>query len=189
MTRSRQTADWGSRAGLAKIVPTSITVGSGTGSVDSLGNVTFSGCSTVDISGAFSSTYDNYKIVYIGTAANGNDGLIRLGTGGVFNSTSGNYRYNFQYAVYTAGTIVGIGSGASGTNWLIGVADGYATSIEIYSPFAARNSAYTVQHARSDGGYITGGGTMTVTTSYDQIRFLQSSGNISGTIQIYGYTK
>jgi hypothetical protein len=32
MTRSRQTADWGSRAGLAKIVPSSVAVGSGTGS-------------------------------------------------------------------------------------------------------------------------------------------------------------
>ena len=63
MTRSRQTADWGSRAGLAKIVPTSVAVGSGTGSADSLGNVTFSGASSGSLNGCFTSTYDKYKIL------------------------------------------------------------------------------------------------------------------------------
>jgi hypothetical protein len=63
MTRSRQTADWGSRAGLAKIVPTSVTVGSGSGSASALGTVTFSGCSSVSLNGVFSSAYNNYKVL------------------------------------------------------------------------------------------------------------------------------
>ena len=63
MTRSRQTADWGSRAGLAKIVPSSVAVGSGTGSANSLGTVTFSGASSVSLNGCFSSTYDNYRLM------------------------------------------------------------------------------------------------------------------------------
>jgi hypothetical protein len=63
MTRSRQTADWGSRAGLAKIVPSSVAVGSGTGSSDTTGKVTFSGASTVSLNGVFTSSYRNYKII------------------------------------------------------------------------------------------------------------------------------
>jgi hypothetical protein len=177
---------WASQ-GLTQIIPSSITVGSGSGSVDANGAVTFSGASTVDISGAFSSTYDNYRIIYIGTAGAG-DVAIRLGTGGSFNATSGNYRYNAQYAVYTSGTIVGFASSTTGTNFIVGNAAAYGTIIDIYSPFAARNSAYTFQSARDDGGYMNGGGTMTVTTSYDQIRFLRTdAGNISGIIRIYGY--
>ena len=177
---------WASQ-GLTQIIPSSVTVGSGSGSVDANGAITFSGASTVDISSAFSSTYDNYRIIYVGTAGAG-DVAIRLGTGGSYNATSGNYRYNGQYAVYTSATITGFNSSTTGTNWIIGNAAGYGTIVDIYSPFAARNSAYTFQQARDDGGYMTGGGTMTVTTSYDQVRFLRTdAGNITGTVRIYGY--
>ena len=175
-------------AGLRMIVPTSIAVGSGSGSVDANGAITFSSATSVDISGAFSSAYDNYRIFYVASAVSAGDIAIRLGTGGSFNSTSGNYRYNAQYAVYTSATITGFNSSTTGTNWIIGNASGYGTIVDIYSPFAARNSAYTFQQARDDGGYMTGGGTMTVTTSYDQVRLIRTdAGSFSGIVRIYGY--
>ena len=63
MTRSRQTADWGSRAGLAKIVPSSVAVGSGSGSFDANGAISFTGASSISINGCFSATYDVYKVL------------------------------------------------------------------------------------------------------------------------------
>jgi hypothetical protein len=176
--------------GLVQIVPSAITATSGSGSISATGAVSFTSATSVDISGAFSSAYDNYRIIYVASAVSAGDIAIRLGTGGSFNSTSGNYRWNGQYAVYTGSTIVGINSGGSGTSWLIGNASGYGTVVDIYSPFAARNSAYTFQQARDDGGYMTGGGTMTVTTSYDQLRLIRTdAGSFSGIIHIYGYRK
>jgi hypothetical protein len=170
--------------GMKLVVPTSVTGGT----VDANGAVTFSSATSVDISGAFSSAYDNYRIFYVASAASAGDIAIRLGTGGSFNSTSGNYRWNGQYAVYTSSTITGFNSSTTGTSWIIGNASGYGTIVDIYSPFAARNSAYTFQQARDDGGYMTGGGTMTVTTSYDQLRLIRTdAGSFSGIVRIYGY--
>jgi len=150
-----------------------------------ISTTTFSNVATQDITFG-SANYDNYKFIYVATAGSG-DVALRLGTGGSFNSTAGNYRYNLQYAVYTSGTITGAGSGGSATNWVIGQAAAYGTIIDVYSPFATKNSAYTWQSARDDGGYMNGGGTLTVTTSYDQIRFYGISGNITGIVYAYGF--
>ena len=176
--------------GLVQIVPSAITATGGSGSISATGAVSFTSATSVDISGAFSSAYDNYRIIYVASAVSAGDIAIRLGTGGSYNATSGNYRYNGQYAVYTSATITGFNSSTTGTSWIIGNASGYGTVVDIYSPFAARNSAYTFQQARDDGGYMTGGGTMTVTTSYDQLRLIRTdAGSFSGIIHIYGYRK
>jgi hypothetical protein len=154
-----------------------------------LNTTSFSGVASQDLPAAtFSSTYENYKIIYKGTAGSGDLGM-RLGTGGSFNSTGGNYRWNLQYATYLAGTISQGNSGASSSTFIIGNA-GFNTSIDLYSPFAVRNTAITWVHSRDDYGYMNGGGAMTVTTSYDQARFFPvSGGNISGTIQVFGYNQ
>jgi len=153
-----------------------------------LNTTSFSAVASQDITFG-SSTYDNYKFIYVASAVVAGDVFIRLGTGGSFNSTSGNYRWNGQYAVYTSASITGLNSGASSTGWLIGNASNYGTIVDVYSPFDTKNSAYTFQSARDDGGYMNGGGTMTVTTSYNQIRFYGPSANISGTVYTYGYNK
>ena len=94
MTRSRQTADWGSRAGLAKVIPSPVAVGSGTGSANTLGTVTFSGASSVSLNGIFSSTYDNYRILLDSTAASASAALnIRVRVSGADASGSD---YNSQ---------------------------------------------------------------------------------------------
>ena len=49
--------------GLVDIAPSSVTVGSGSATVNSSGVVTFTGSSSVSLNGVFSSTYSNYKIV------------------------------------------------------------------------------------------------------------------------------
>ena len=45
------------------VIPTSVSVGSGTGSVSTTGVVTFAGASSVMLNGIFNSTYRNYRIV------------------------------------------------------------------------------------------------------------------------------
>jgi hypothetical protein len=155
-----------------------------------LNTTSFSGVASQDIAtGTFTSAYQNYRIIYMGTAGSGDLGM-RLGTGGTFNTTANNYRYNFQYATYTATTISGAASSTTATSFLIGNA-GFHTVLDLFSPFdSARNTSVTWAHARDDYGYMTGGGAMTVTTSYSQVRFFPlSGGNISGTIYVYGYNQ
>jgi len=49
--------------GTRLIIPSSVAVGSGSGSVSTSGTVTFSGASSVSINDVFSATYDTYQIV------------------------------------------------------------------------------------------------------------------------------
>jgi hypothetical protein len=104
MTRSRQTADWGSRAGLAKIVPSSVAVGSGTGSADTTGTVTVSAASSVSLNGVFSSTYDNYRIFINGNTASNSDVSLRLRVSGTDNSSA---VYNRQFLEANNTSVVG----------------------------------------------------------------------------------
>jgi hypothetical protein len=152
---------------------------------------TFTSVANGDIpTGTFTSAYQNYRIIYEGTAGAG-DIAMRLGDGGVFNATANNYRWNMQFATYTGSTITGSNSSTTQTAFLLGNANGFYSSIDLYSPFdSARNTGMTYLHARSDYGFMTGGGAMTVTTSFSQVRFLATGGgDISGTVYVYGYNK
>ena len=155
-----------------------------------LNTTSFSGVVTQDIpTGTFTSAYQNYRIIYMGTAGAGDLGM-RLGDAGVFNTTANQYRWNFGYAVYTSTTITGGNSGTGASSFTIGNC-GFNTALDLYSPFdSARNTSVTWAHARDDYGFMSGGGAMTVTTSYSQVRFYPlGGGNISGTVYVYGYNK
>jgi hypothetical protein len=191
MTRSRQTADWGSRAGLAKIVPSSVAVGSGTGSSDSLGNVTFSGCSSVSLNDVFSSTYDQYKInltlTYGGTATL----QFRFRVSNADNSSGVHFTERMlannttisAALVDSSATLFTLDNDGSG-----GRGDGI---IDITtSPFAS--------NIKQLGSTFYKGGTPVVringhlfnsTTSFTGFTFIASASTISGTISVYGYTK
>jgi hypothetical protein len=193
MTRSRQTADWGSRAGLAKIVPSSVAVGSGTGSSDALGNVTFSGCSSVSLNGCFSSTYDNYLILssFTGTGSSVNLN-IRLRVSGT--DASGAGTYNFQYIDGSNTSITGARN--SETFLLIGTSSNTSSmlqsvKINLYDVFKASPTAIQSENQSNiSSGYLRfSGGSHTVSTSYDGFTIYPGSGNLTGNIEVFGYTQ
>lgn len=187
MTRSRQTADWGSRAGLAKIVPSSVAVGSGTGSASALGTVSFSGCSSVSLNDVFSATYDNYKVLLTISGANVT-GTMRFRVSGADNSTA---NYNLQTLRVTGTTIDGGRSTGQTSFTNIG---GVATvempvEMTITYPFATAKTGISVYASNSDDlSRITGmGGYFDATTSFTGFSLIPSSGTITGTVRIYGY--
>lgn len=58
-------------AGLTPVIPSSVSVNSGSASVAADGTITYSGVGTIDIDGIFSSTYRNYRLVgQVATTAN-----------------------------------------------------------------------------------------------------------------------
>ena len=193
MTRSRQTADWGSRAGLAKIVPSSVAVGSGTGSSDALGNVTFSGCSSVSLNGCFSSTYDNYLILssFTGTGSSVNLN-IRLRVSGT--DASGTSTYNFQYIDGSNTSITG--ARTSDNTFFIGTSSNTSSmlqsvKINLYDAFKASPTAIQSENQSNiSSGYLRfSGGSHTVSTSYDGFTIYPGSGNLTGNIEVFGYTQ
>jgi len=188
-------------AGLVKIIPSSVAVGSGTGSANALGTVTFSGCSNVSLNDVFSATYNNYKIVVEGnTSGTSAAGLaIRMRVSGSDNSSS-NYRWTSVYVRDNSAAPTVGGEGSNGTS-TYGYAGGFSSTagftaistIELTNPFVStKNTSLTFTNYLYDQsgpfGYVyTGGTMMTVTTSYTGFTISGYSGNITGTLSVYGY--
>ena len=193
MTRSRQTADWGSRAGLAKIVPSSVAVGSGTGSADSLGNVTFSGCSSVSLNDVFSSTYRNYKIIIDLTSSSAtSDVVMRMRAAGV-DTTGSSYRVQRLRNIST--TVTGQADSSGTDDWFIGEnvtgADGGSSfyDVTMITPNVAKyTNFYSITHnynTASIGMFIAG--VLRDSTQYDGFSIFPLSGNITGSLSVFGY--
>jgi len=193
-TKSETDSIAAAAAGLRMVVPTSVTVGSGSGSVSSNGAVNFSGATSVSLNGAFSSTYTNYKIVYnfssfSGSASNFN---LRMRASGTDNSSS-----NYIYSTVNSNSTSPWWDGAvsTGTTQMIihryTRANGLNGVMDIYNPFATDYTsmngwAVNPNFNNADGSEFSG--SLTVTTSYDGFTlYPTSSQNMAGTIRVYGY--
>ena len=115
---------------IVPIIPTSVAVGSGTGSYNATtGNVTFAGATSISVNGVFSATYNKYIIIYVGgTTAGGNNASLRFRTSGTDNSVA-------NYA-FTAGRSLSNGTFAQVTS-----AEG-ATSVSPILDFVPANGNY-----------------------------------------------
>jgi hypothetical protein len=181
-------------AGLRAIVPPSVAVGSGSASVNTAGQVSFTTVSSVSLNGCFSSTYDNYKIVVNVSAVSNNDGdhflRVRSGTSDV----SSNYIYS-SWVKTSGGTDISYNAGTA-SYVKLGAQDGASTpaqsySVDIFSPFLSQGTRFlaNVSMQRDDGSWA--GGVVTGLsfnqTSYDGLTLHTQNGTFSGTISIYGY--
>jgi hypothetical protein len=198
MTRSRQTADWGSRAGLAKIVPSSVAVGSGTGSSDSLGNVTFSGASTISLNDVFSATYKNYIMKINVNSTSGSDAnvLLRMRISNADNSTA---NYFDRFNGYTDFNATDNFRRSSQTAFFIGDTDGATSNptytsmnVEFRNPFETIATTTFVDindlvAASSAAATYRGGGLFYGTTSFTGFTVYVSAGNITGNVSVYGF--
>lgn len=155
----------------------------------------FSAVSAVNVNNCFSSTYDNY--FYIGHVACTSQAQIglRLRVASTDNSTSGNYLWGGAYVRWvTSATVSGEQASTTGTYFPLTDADGNFSFFEgkLFSPFASRLTGFNVTQAYNQGGSLNDGywenfsGSMTVTTSYTGLTIFPISGNITGTISIYG---
>jgi hypothetical protein len=144
--------------------------------------------SSVEVSNAFSSAYDNYKIVISGGVASaGQDVYLQLGTSTPTYSTTGYYsiRVGWRYAG-TAGNFV---DSNNGSNFLVGSADsnGINVNVELQNPNLAKRTYFSGAFLYSTITAFTGG-YHEVATSYTNFKLTYSSGTwTGGTIKVYGY--
>ena len=181
-------------SGLVKVVPTSVAVGSGSGSVDSNGNVTFSGASSVSLNGCFSSAYDNYKLLFYCNAASATTDI------------------NFRFRTTSDDTGTNYYAASSGVNWSnTGVNNSRITqSSFIVTKTVINDPGYTSfnydcirpylgTYSTLLGGHAAGivggpahnhGALWSVTaTQFTGFTIYPGSGNIGGTIRVYGYSQ
>jgi len=183
--------------GLTQIVPTSVAVGAGSGSVDANGAVTFTAASSVAVIGCFSSTYDNYRLVIQYKQLTGNN-LSNFRLRAASTDISTNYYYgNSGYSSAGASIAYGAANDSriycqdngqfvkpdSGPNGLV---------IDFYKPNSTERKNCSYQHsywrANDTFGIVNGGGFTSSSTIADSFTFNpDATGTITGTIRVYGY--
>ena len=184
--------------GLKNVVPTSISVGSGSATVNANGLVSFSGATSISLNGVFTSTYNNYRLMYVGSVGASANGELRAR----YRSAGSDYSAS-QY--YQAANIVSI-NGATNTfcgNALSYAAfsetattslgsDYYSGSMDIRSPQLAKFTTLQAQDFAFRPG--TGESMYNITnqlansSQYDGITMYLTTGTMTGTIQVFGYS-
>jgi hypothetical protein len=175
----------GWQAGLWKIIPSGAT----NGTVSADGDVTIgSAVPSVTVSGAFSSEYVNYKILYSGVDASVAGAEMRLTLN---NSTGSTYRYagqSFDYIgtntfVYDLGVAYMI-VGFTGTN-----IDAFS-EITVFAPFLSTiETGLNAKGGRRNNNF-NGTGFDVNAVSHTGFTLTPSSGTLTGgTISVYGYNQ
>jgi hypothetical protein len=191
-TKSETDGLVGAAAGLKLLTPTSVAVGSGSGSVGTSGTVTFSGASSVSLNGVFSATYKSYKVVYKGTQSAQDGFSLRVRASGA-DLTGSVYKSMVMWNTSASGTFNSQGSDSATSIDILGggVQSGYYI-FDINDIFETKRTAF-LQRAQmmintSNTSYnITGAAQVYNTLSYDGLTFTPASGTITGTISVYGY--
>jgi hypothetical protein len=176
-------------SGLVQIVPTSVAVGSGSGSVSATGAVTFTGASSVSINNCFSATYNNYLITLECNAGSGNYVNFRLRAAGT-DATGSNYSWGFVNTTNGAAAFQLAGSGATSSNITRPSASGRSiTSFTIFNAPLAQETIWSGTLSYNDGATVAIAGAMggihAVSTAYDGFTLIHAT-SITGTVRIYG---
>ena len=168
------------------VIPTSVTKGaSGTASVGANGVVTFSATESIQVNGAFTSAYTNYRMVmtYFGSSAA--DVLCQFSIGGTATATNYNYKMFYLTGTETNFNTTRFNALALKTSSGTAVAD--ITNPETASISNIICSSFGMTGATDNSPYQLWGAQNSI-TQFDGIKFYPTgTSNFSGTITIYGY--
>jgi hypothetical protein len=142
------------------------------------------GVSSVTVTDAFSTTYENYMIILSGGVGNANSSVsLKLGS-----TSTGYYRLGF-YMGWGSSSIVG-GNSENDTSYQIATtgANGYGCVAHVLQPFkTVRTTIFSDNTQQDTNGYINfARGFLNDTTSYTAFT-LTAASLTGGTIKVYGY--
>lgn len=143
--------------------------------------------SSVTVTGAFSATYDAYKIVITGGVGSATANIaLKLG------STSTGYYAGYTDVNYGTGSVTGTGNNNAASFTIVGYNTTAAITFnaDLQNPFLSKNTIMNslAGPTATGAGGRTGGGYLNDTTSYTDFTLTPSSGTLTGgTIRVYGY--
>jgi hypothetical protein len=141
--------------------------------------------SSVVVTGAFSATYDHYRIIVAGGAASVSNSIsLQLG------ATTTGYYYSASGRTYANAALTFGGAPGSAFSFGEASASGINGIMDLFLPFASDETSYTAQAAlfTTTGYQYTSGGFLNNSTSYTGFTILPTSGTLTGgTIYVYGY--
>ena len=181
-------------SGLVPIIPPTVSISGGTATANTLGLISFTTATSVSLENVFTSDYKNYKIlVEISASSATTSAGLRVRTGGADVTTTTYARARFDCRADGTSAISGstTSTGAfhadvhvSSNIGSIGVIDVFSPALPVRTRFSTNASG-----ASSGGVYSTFTATHSQSgaTSYESISLIVGTGNITGTIQVYGY--
>jgi hypothetical protein len=189
-TKSETDGLVGAAAGLKLLVPTSVAVGSGSGSVGTNGTVTFTGASSVSLNGVFSTTYENYMIqLFYKNTVGQSYTALRYRVAGADDTNS---VYDSR-TTYMASGSIGVTDQPNLTSQRISYGDnnGNYHTINISRPFTADKTYIKVASTNSNGANETYAedyfGVFQNATSFTGFTIFPAANNLTGTISVYGF--
>ena len=165
----------------------------GAGSLVFINTTSFLTASSVNINNCFSSTYENYKVLFHITAASTAIALKwNFRVSGSDNTSNVNYYASAKnlssstsltsYDRGNPATYFYMGETTTGSGGII------SGSYDIFNPQATKNKML-MGLTQNDAHSYWHSGTYVGTTSFDGFSINLSSGTITGTVSIYGYRK
>jgi hypothetical protein len=175
--------------GLVKVIPTGVSSAGGTAAtLASNGTITVGTNNTsVTVSGAFSSLYDNYRIIMSGGVANTNLYLA------ITLSASATAYFGSLYGCsYAAGAFIGLGTNNAASWPHVGLATTGYTLIDcdLYAPNLVKNTLISSRWSfnLTGTGYSTFTGEHASAAQHTAFTITPTGGNVTGgTIRVYGY--
>ena len=145
-----------------------------------------SAVATVNVTSAFSNTYDNYKVVIAGGSSTSSQPLKLQ-----FGSTATGYNFALIYAAYATNAVAGAcAANAAQINYVgQAVISGILACIEIGSPNVATTTEVSAPYFDAvNAGHLSA--YLNNTTQYTDFTFGPLSGTMTGgTVTVYGYRK
>ena len=161
-----------------------------------LASTDFSNVSSVIFDELFTSTYKNYAYkIYHEAADNNTEFRFILRTGGASGSDDTTAQYNCvnvisfpnSSASWASKSIYGLDVPFFTMNGGMANNKPYHSSLDMFSPQLAQDTTWSGTAGYQGGHVFVIGGAFELDTQFTGIKFYQSSGNITGSIQIYGY--
>lgn len=171
--------------GLVPIVPTSVTVNVGSGSVAANGTITISGASSVTLNGIFSSTYNNYYIVSAFTSASADADIQSQLTGP---STLNAGYIGGRYGMGSAGVAnTWYTTQGSATLARMSTSGGCSFQCVITNPGNTSYKRWLAQTIDNDFAMNVGFRNTTSAVAYTGMNLYTTTPTFGGTIKVYGY--
>ena len=177
--------------GLVPIQPTSAVIATGTGSANSLGVVSFNGATAVSLNGVFTSAYQNYRVIFnaLSSSTGSPSAYFRMRVSGTDVSTNTYYRNGVAQTGSSA--LVAWWDSAGAAGYFTALQDTHKGSsiLDFISPALAERTSIHFQSRGWNSGFSYFGGVLlqTDTTAFDGLSLICASGNMTGTVQVFGY--
>jgi len=174
-------------AGVSIYFPSAVTASAS--GLTLINSTTISAAATTNVNDVFSATYNNYKIIFVGTASTGTNAQmsLRLRVSGTDATTNYACQRQFSYGATVAADLNVVGTDEfplPSTN----ATDQFWWEVCLFNPFLTASTKFGYLGLGDNTVGIVqsvGSGTNTNATSYTGFSVL-STGTISGTLKVYG---